>query len=176
MSGRLLAAAITALAVGLATANAQPAPNVRAPLKPLSPAGVGGAHVQEAPAQPVPSYAEPLRDPDPVRGRTGAAAAGSTTGAAVAGLGIRLHPDERAAIRHIVRRDDVMARAPECRFGEQVDFTVGRPFPRTSRVCRFPDELSAKVPQSRRYRYLIAGDAIVLIDPNDRHRIVEVIE
>jgi hypothetical protein len=147
-----------------------------------------GARAQDALPEPMPSQAEPLQPAresreratvgrssgEPPTERPGARSGPAEAGAAaVAGLG--LHQDERTAIREVVRRADVIARAPECRFAEQVAVTIGRPFPRTTRVCRFPDEVQAIVPTSRRYRYLVTSNEIVVIDPKN-HSVVEVIE
>jgi len=189
---RLSLLAAAALAVTLAAASAQHAPT------PPDNRQRDSAGAQDAPAEPMPSYAEPLQFPGEAGGPTtvgppreeksatgeqsasrsppaGTPTGASTTGAAGAGSGARLRPQERAVIRDVVRRSDVIARAPDCRFGERVDFAVGRPFPRTTRICRFPNEVQAKVPASRQYRYLITSNEIVIIDPNDHH-IIEVIE
>jgi hypothetical protein len=153
-------------------AGAQHGPSAGPPRQ--APAGAGA---QEAPPKPMDWREEQLRAAGSAE--TGSAAGpaedGSTAGAAAAGPRVWLRPDERAAIRHAVMRDDVAQRHPECRNEERPDFAVGRPYPRLARVCRFPDEVNAKVPKARQYRYLVAGREIVLIDPDD-HRIVEVLE
>ena len=165
-----------AFAVALTAAGAQHAPNASPPRQ-APPAAVGA---QEAPAKPMDWLEEQLRSAGPAAGdapgpTTGAAAAGATAGAAAAGSRVRLRADERTVIRDVVMRADVALRNPECRNEERPDFAVGRPFPYLTRVCRFPDEVNARVPNARPYRYLVVGNQIVLIDPDDHH-IVEVLE
>jgi hypothetical protein len=176
---RLLAA--VGLIAALAIAQAQQAP-----------ADVG---IQESPAQPMDwieeSLASPLESsgtatgkqevlPRPMEWREEPLpSAGATTGAAAAaatGSRIGLSPQEQSVIHDALMGSDAVVRYPECRNAEQVAFTVGRPYPRTARICQFPDDVKAKLPKVQRYRYLVAGDAIVLIDPTDHHRIVDVLQ
>jgi hypothetical protein len=104
--------------------------------------------------------------------------AGSTTGTAAAtaaGSRIGLSPQEQSVIRDAILREDVALRYSACRNQERIAYSIGRPYPRTTRICHFPDEVKAKVPNARRYRYLVVDDEIILIDPAD-HRIVEVLK
>jgi hypothetical protein len=134
---------------------------------------------------------EPLRSPHPSREVTSAGKqevlpnpldwreellppSGSTTGAASAGSRL-LALNERTLMRDAVMDGDVAARHPECRSEERIAFTIGHPYPRTTRVCPFPDEVRAKLPKARRYRYLVAAGEVLVIDPAD-HRIVDVLE
>jgi hypothetical protein len=90
-------------------------------------------------------------------------------GNASARAGIGLSTEKRRVIREIVLRE------PACRFEQRLDFTIGIPIPRSVRVCEFPDEVLADVPEVRSYRFVVRDDDIVVVDPNE-HRIVEVIE
>jgi hypothetical protein len=92
----------------------------------------------------------------------------STTGSAPARDRIRLSPQEQTVIRTTVLRE------PACRFEQRLDFFIGIPLPRTVRVCEFPDEVLAAVPEVRRYRYITRGDEVVVVDP-DGYEVVEVI-
>ena len=49
------------------------------------------------------------------------------------------------------------------------------PIPRTVQVCDLPAEVVSAVPAVRSYRYLVRGDEVVLVEP-DENRVVEVIE
>jgi hypothetical protein len=93
----------------------------------------------------------------------------STTGVAAGGSGIRLRDEDRSRIRTVVMRE------AQCRFEQRIDFRIGLPLPRTVEICEFPDEVVSAIPEVRRYRYVVRGDDIVLVDP-DEHRIVEVID
>jgi hypothetical protein len=93
----------------------------------------------------------------------------STTGVAASGSHVRLRAHDREVIRTVVMRE------AECRYETRIDFRIGLPLPRTVQICEFPDEVLAEVPDIRQYRYVVRGDDIVLVDP-DEHRIVEVID
>jgi hypothetical protein len=175
---RLLAAVVLVAAVAIAQAQ-------------HAPAEVGP---QEAPAQPMDWIEESLPLPRENSGTTATgkqevlprpmewreeplSLGGATTGAAAAaatGSRIGLSPQEQNIIHETLVRSETALRYPECRNEERVAFVVGRPYPRTIRVCQFPDDVKAKVPTTRRYRYLVVGDEILLIDPTD-HRIVDVL-
>jgi hypothetical protein len=66
-------------------------------------------------------------------------------------------------------------REPACRHELRLDFTIGLPLPRSVEICEFPDAVFASVPEARQYRYMVRGDDIVIVDP-DEHRIVQVID
>jgi hypothetical protein len=91
-----------------------------------------------------------------------------TTGTAAAGSRIRLSQDDRRVIRTVVMRE------PSCRLEQRVDFFI-IPLPRTVEICEFPEEVVSEVPEIRSYRYVVRGDEIVLVDPDER-RVVEVID
>jgi hypothetical protein len=92
----------------------------------------------------------------------------STTGSAPARDRVRLSPQEETVVRTTILRE------PACRFEQRVDFFIGIPLPRTVRVCEFPEEVLAEVPEFRRYRYITRGDEIVVVDP-DEYEVVDVI-
>ena len=94
---------------------------------------------------------------------------GSTTGAAVSGPRVRLTQDDRRVIRTVVMRE------PSCRLEQRLDFFIGIPLPRTVEICEFPEAIVSEVPEIRSYRYVVRGNEIVLVDP-DEHRVVEVID
>lgn len=100
----------------------------------------------------------------------------STGGAAWRGPPSMFRPEERTLIRQAIMRASVALRNPECRHKERTAYAIGRPFPRTTRVCALPEEIKSKVRTGGRYRYLVVLNDIVLIDPDKRHRIVEVIQ
>ena len=91
-----------------------------------------------------------------------------TTGIAPAGSSIRLSPQDREVIRTVVLRE------PACRLEQRVDFVLFIPLPRTVEVCELPQQVVSEAPELRRYRYVVQGDEIGLIDPDD-NRVVEVI-
>jgi hypothetical protein len=101
-------------------------------------------------------------------GRT-ASRGGGTTGTAAAGARVRIAPEQRQTIRTIVMRE------ARCRQELRIDFSIGLPLPRSVEVCEFPDAVLAAVPEIRSYRYVVRGDDIVIVDP-DEYRIVEVID
>ena len=91
-----------------------------------------------------------------------------TTGSAAAGSRIRLSPQDREVIRTVVMRE------PACRLEQRVDFFLFIPLPRTVEVCELPPQVVSEAPELRGYRYVVRGDEIGLVDP-DENRIVEVI-
>jgi hypothetical protein len=82
---------------------------------------------------------------------------------------IRLGADQRRVIRERV------VQMQTCRQELRIDFSIGIPLPRAVEVCEFPAELIAEVPEIRSYRYVVRGDDVVIVDPDER-RIVEVID
>ena len=91
-----------------------------------------------------------------------------TTGSAAAGSRLRLSPQDREVIRTVVMRE------PACRLEQRVDFFLFIPLPRTVEVCELPPQVVTEAPELRGYRYVVRGDEIGLVDP-DENRIVEVI-
>ena len=82
---------------------------------------------------------------------------------------VRLSPDERQSVRTIITQE------PACRYEPRLDFSIGIPLPRSVRVCEFPESIVTEVPSVRRYRYLVRGDEIVVVDPED-YQVIDVIE
>jgi hypothetical protein len=82
---------------------------------------------------------------------------------------IRLGADQRRVIRERV------VQMQTCRQELRIDFSIGIPLPRAVEVCEFPAEVIAEVPEVRSYRYVVRGDDVVIVDPEER-RIVEVID
>ena len=95
-----------------------------------------------------------------------------TTGSAGAATRsrIRLSEDDRQVIRTMVMRE------PSCRLEQRLDFFLFVPIPRTVQVCELPSQLVSEVPAVRPYRYVVRGDDVVLVDPEDENRVVEVID
>jgi hypothetical protein len=91
-----------------------------------------------------------------------------TTGSASAGSRLRLSSQDREVIRTVVMRE------PACRLEQRVDFFLFIPLPRTVEVCELPPQVVSEAPELRGYRYVVRGDEIGLVDP-DENRIVEVI-
>ena len=91
-----------------------------------------------------------------------------TTGSAAAGSRLRLSPQDREVIRTVVMRE------PACRLEQRVDFFLFIPLPRTVEVCELPPQVVSEAPELRGYRYVVRGEEIGLVDP-DENRIVEVI-
>ena len=83
--------------------------------------------------------------------------------------GVRLSPADRTVIRRVVLRQ------PTCRHELRLDFVIGIPLPRTVEVCEFPEAVLAEVPEARRYRFLVRGEEVVVVDPGE-NRIVDVID
>ena len=90
-----------------------------------------------------------------------------TTGTASAGSRIRLTPRAREVIRTTVLRE------PSCR-ERRVDFVLFVPLPRTVQVCELPPQIVAEVPEVRSYRYVVRGEEVALVDPEE-YRVVDVI-
>lgn len=91
-----------------------------------------------------------------------------TTGAAPSSERLRLSDQERSEIRTVVMRD------PACHHEARLDFTFGIPLPKTVKVCEFPETVVSEVPEVERYRFVVQGDDIVVVDP-DEYRVVDVI-
>jgi hypothetical protein len=100
--------------------------------------------------------------------RAARAPARETTGATAAGSRIRLSQEDRTLIRTTVLRE------PACRLEQRVDFFLFVPIPRTVEVCQLPAEVVSRVPAVGSYRYVVRGDEVALVDPEE-YRIVEVI-
>jgi len=75
--------------------------------------------------------------------------------------------------RRVIR--ERVVEAPICRDELRLDFGIGIPLPRTVKICEFPREVVTEVPAIRSYRYVVRGDDVVIVDP-DEHRVIEVIE
>jgi hypothetical protein len=91
-----------------------------------------------------------------------------TTGSATSSDRLRLSAEDRREIRTVVLRD------PECRYEARLDFSFLIPLPRSVRVCEFPQTVVSEVPEIERYRFVVRGDDIVVVDP-DEYRVVDVI-
>ena len=91
-----------------------------------------------------------------------------TTGSAAAAPRVRLSPQDREEIRTVVMRE------PACRLEQRVDFFLFIPLPRTVEVCELPPQIVTGTPELRGYRYVVRGEEIGLVDPDD-NQIVEVI-
>jgi hypothetical protein len=91
-----------------------------------------------------------------------------TTGRSDSRVHLRLSPEERTEIRTVIMRE------PSCHYEAQLDFTFGIPLPRSTRVCEFPQTVVSEYPDIRQYRYVVKGDDIAVVDPDD-YRIVDVI-
>jgi hypothetical protein len=57
----------------------------------------------------------------------------------------------------------------------RIDFRIGIPLPSAAQVCDFPEAIVTEVPEIRRYRFMVRGDEVVIVNPEDR-RIVDVID
>jgi hypothetical protein len=97
----------------------------------------------------------------------GAGSTRETIGAAPSSR-VNISPQVRQEIRTVVLQQ------PACRLEQRIDFLLFIPLPRTVEVCELPPQIVSDAPELRRYRYVVRGDEIALIDPAD-HRIVEVI-
>jgi hypothetical protein len=93
----------------------------------------------------------------------------TTTGAADSADRIRLSPEQRRVIRTIVVQE------PVCRYEQRIDFFIGIPLPSTAKVCEFPERIVSEVPEIRRYRYMVRDEEVIVVDPDDERRVVEVI-
>jgi hypothetical protein len=93
----------------------------------------------------------------------------TTTGAADTADRIRLSPEQRRVIRTIVVQE------PVCRYEQRIDFFIGIPLPSTAKVCEFPERAVSEVPEIRRYRYMVRDEEVIVVDPDDERRVVEVI-
>jgi hypothetical protein len=93
----------------------------------------------------------------------------TTTGAADTADRIRLSPEQRRVIRTIVVQE------PVCRYEQRIDFFIGIPLPSTAKVCEFPERVVSEVPEIRRYRYMVRDEEVIVVDPDDERRVVEVI-
>ena len=91
-----------------------------------------------------------------------------TTGSAAAAPRVRISPQIREEIRTVVMRE------PACRLEQRVDFFLFIPLPRTVEVCELPPQIVTGTPELRGYRYVVRGEEIGLVDPDD-NQIVEVI-
>jgi hypothetical protein len=91
-----------------------------------------------------------------------------TTGTASAGPRLSLSQQERETIRTVVMRE------PACRLEQRLDFVLFIPVPRTVELCELPSQIVSEVPEVSRYRYIVRGDEVALVDPED-YRVIEVI-
>jgi hypothetical protein len=100
--------------------------------------------------------------------RTARSTVRETTGAAAAGSRLRLSQQERETIRTVVMRE------PACRLEQRLDFVLFIPVPRTVEICELPPQIVSDVPEVSRYRYVVRGDEVALVDPQN-YSVVEVI-
>jgi hypothetical protein len=92
---------------------------------------------------------------------------GETTGVRESRL--HLSDSQRQVIRTTVMRE------ARCRLETRIDFVLLVPLPRTVEVCEFPNEVVSEVPDLRPYRFVVRGEEIAIVDP-DEYEVVEVIE
>jgi hypothetical protein len=74
--------------------------------------------------------------------------------------GLRLTPDQMRLIYRSVPKD----RTADVR----VRLALGAEVPASVTLLRFPGDIRAQVPEVSRYRYIVAGRDVVIVDPDDR--------
>ena len=92
-----------------------------------------------------------------------------TTGVATRDERLVLSPRSREIIHTTVLSE------PACHYEQKLDFFLFMPVPRTVQVCQFPSRLVEEVPEIRSYRYVVHGNDVAIVDP-DQDRVVELID
>jgi uncharacterized protein DUF1236 len=73
--------------------------------------------------------------------------------------GLSLSPDDMRFI---------FARVPRDRMADvRIRLALGAEIPRSVDLLRFPPDVTARVPEVERYRYVVAGDDVAIVDPRD---------
>jgi hypothetical protein len=99
--------------------------------------------------------------------RGGRATTGSAAGSAGVGARISLTDDERLTVIRVVERRST--RLPS------IDIAVGTRLPESVELVEFSDRVVTEVPKLRPYRYVVAQEQLLIVEPQDRS-IVSVIE
>jgi len=97
------------------------------------------------------------------KGQTGAATTGATSGS------VQLSQPQKTKAHDIV-----VTQSSACVGNPDFSITVNTVVPRHVRLFTLPGELVTIIPQYRRYKYIIVGEEIVIIDPRT-FRIVAII-
>ncbi len=97
------------------------------------------------------------------KGQTGAATTGATSGS------VQLSQAQKTKAHDIV-----VTQSSACVGNPDFSITVNTEVPRHVRLFMLPGELVTIIPQYRRYKYIIVGEEIVIIDPRT-FRIVAII-
>jgi hypothetical protein len=85
-----------------------------------------------------------------------------------------LSPEKQARIKEFVRQQDRMKEAGQLPKSEQ-SFTVGAVVPSSIELVALPEDASTEVPQVTSYRFFLAANGIVMVDPESR-KVIQVIQ
>jgi hypothetical protein len=103
------------------------------------------------------------RDQDQDRGKTGSGQAQQNGTSGRAGsASVQLSQDQRTKIKDVIVRDRSVARVNSANFS----VSVGAKVPRDVHVAVLPPEVVTVVPEYRRFKYVVVGDQLLIIDPN----------
>jgi Protein of unknown function (DUF1236) len=119
----------------------------------------------------------PQRGAADERGKSGntgantAASQGKSGGGKAGGASVSLSQDQRSKIGSIIGKHPSGRATTNVKF----DVSVGATVPRSVHVVAVPEDVIEIVPQYEGYDYIVVGEQILIIDPNDME-IVAVIE
>jgi hypothetical protein len=113
---------------------------------------------------PASSFHEPNKKPDTQSGTTGQGAAGSAAAAH------NLTSEQRNLLVTSVRQIDV---APVT--DADISVAVGAAVPRTVELHPLPSSVIEVYPEWRPYRFIVVGDDILIVEPED-YRVLAVVE
>jgi Protein of unknown function (DUF1236) len=98
-----------------------------------------------------------------------ASAAAQTAGITEPSTALRLTPDQRAEIYQAVGNNKLRTPPPP-----DLPVTVGAQIPPVTELYALPESVTAEVPSAKFYRYTIAQNRVVIVDPTNL-KVVDVI-
>jgi hypothetical protein len=98
-----------------------------------------------------------------------AAAAAQTGGMTEPSMALRLTPQQRTEIYQAVSKDKLRTPPPP-----NTPVTVGEQIPPVTELYALPESVTADVPSARFYRYTVAQNHVLIVDPTTL-KVVEVI-
>ena len=97
------------------------------------------------------------------------AATAQTTGVPVETAPVPLPPEKQAMVKEHVRRNDVPAADPSA------PVTVGMIVPEGTELFALPQDNVTEVPSVTRYKFLVTGATIAVVDPETR-KVIQIIQ
>ena len=96
-------------------------------------------------------------------------AAGQTGGMTEPNMALELTPQQRSAVYQAVIKDKLRTPPPP-----NLPTAVGAQIPPVTELYALPEAVTADIPSAKFYRYTIAQNKVVIVDPTN-HKVVDVL-